>query len=248
MHWTVVVPIHNDASYLRYSLPSIYQLHPDEVLLLFDRCTDSSVAIAQSIAQRFTDSVTRIIEVNHPVRWRSRLAYLRRFGYRLASHDIILVMDADMILDQRIGEFLHQRFSTNTPLLRFGMRVYPVSIRYLIIALIKRLVHRVYRTYGGVYAFRRDAWLNAEEDSVQHIERAEDASLHRAILQHGGRSGFIATDTVHLRHVNDTKARSYLKGRLYWSVAHRGFLSTFLSALLFLRPLVLVGYVHERWG
>jgi len=248
MRWSVVVPIHNDALYLPYSLPSIYRLHPDEVVLLFDRCRDSSQAIAQSIARRFADSVTHTVEVNHPVAWKSRLAYLRRLGYRLASHDVILVMDADMILDPRIGQLLRQRLSSSTPLLRFGMRVYPVSIRYLVIAIIKRLVQAVYQTYGGVYAFWRDAWLDSEEPGVQHIKRAEDTSLQRAILRHGGQSCFIETDTVHLRHVDDTRARSYLKGRLYWSVAQRGFLSTLLSALLFLRPLVLVGYVHERWG
>jgi len=42
---SVVLPVHNEAEMLKITLPSIQQLHLDEVVIVFDRCTDNSEKI-----------------------------------------------------------------------------------------------------------------------------------------------------------------------------------------------------------
>jgi len=67
LKFSVVVPIHNEAKYLPYSLPAIYRLEPDEVILIFDRCTDESLEISKNISEKFGNkSETRYIELNKP--------------------------------------------------------------------------------------------------------------------------------------------------------------------------------------
>ena len=51
MKFSVIVPIHNEEEFLPYSLPSVYALNPEEVLLLFDRCSDKSANVASKISK-----------------------------------------------------------------------------------------------------------------------------------------------------------------------------------------------------
>ena len=66
-NFSVITPIHNEAEYLPYSLPTIYRLNPDEVILIFDRCTDESRKVSEEIAEEmgFTHR-TEFVEMNGP--------------------------------------------------------------------------------------------------------------------------------------------------------------------------------------
>jgi len=50
--FSVVLAIHNGEKYLPYSLPSIDNMLPEEVILVFDRCTDKSLEVATEIVDK----------------------------------------------------------------------------------------------------------------------------------------------------------------------------------------------------
>jgi len=138
--FSVVMPIHNEQEYLPYSLPSIYKLEPNEVILLFDRCTDESMLIAKKITDKFRyTKKVKFISCDHPSNWESRVAWIRTLGYNLADNDIILRVDADAVLDPQIKNHLTLIGKNNTGMICFEYVNYPLSWRDIVEKLIKRL-------------------------------------------------------------------------------------------------------------
>lgn len=62
--FTVVMPVHNEEKFLPLSLPSIYNLKPSEVILIFDRCTDKSLEVAKKLSTKHhLHEKTKFVEV-----------------------------------------------------------------------------------------------------------------------------------------------------------------------------------------
>ena len=244
MKFSVVMPIHNENKLLPYSLPSIYDLKPDEVILIFDRCTDSSMEIAKKIAThyRYTQQ-TRFVELNEPSpEWRFRVAFLRRHAFRLARNDVILNTDADTILDPRIVEYLHSINRNRIALVSFGRRPYPLTFQEFI----GRIVF-VFSKLGftGIYAFSKRVWLETEnQNSVKKIVRAEDAYLCRSIAKKY-RTVYVRTNSIHLRP-EEKPNRHFMRGFTYWSVRHKPLWKAVLHSIIYFRPLLLAGYLQAR--
>lgn len=245
--FSVVVPIHNEEEYLPHSLPSILQLVPDEVILLLDRCTDNSITVACStyLKHRKENTQLRVIEVNEPCDWKFRLAYLFRKGYGLASNNIILVTAADIILDKKILEALVLLQKEDVALVSLGCVDYPSTYR----SLISSFLHKVMLTprFYGPYFFKRNKWLETEDqNSVSHIEIAEDAHLWLSLLTKY-HMAVLSCRCYHLREKESVK-RNYAKGRDYWRVAHRPLWFALATAIIMLRPSLFIGYLRARHG
>jgi cellulose synthase/poly-beta-1,6-N-acetylglucosamine synthase-like glycosyltransferase len=59
------MPVHNEEVMLRFSLPSIYDLNPDEVILILDKCTDNSKNITKKISKFYhKNKITKVVEIN----------------------------------------------------------------------------------------------------------------------------------------------------------------------------------------
>jgi len=248
--FTVILPIHNEEAYLPYSLPSIYKLFPDEVLLLFDGCTDNSKKVAYNIAERYKImDKTMFVDVPESPDWRFRSSFLRVYGTKLAKHNLLLLSNADIILKPQIT----QRFSligkNNVALITFMYKDFPVDYRNLLKRL---LVSTGLKALGserwltGIMLFNKKIALESENlESLKQIESAEDTHLHLAITR-GHRSLCFITDILHLRPRG--ASRDLLRGRLLWTVGHRSFLHTLLTGIVFLRLNIIKGYIQERWG
>lgn len=245
--FSVVMPIHNEARLLPYSLPSVFGLNPDEVILIFDRCTDGSISLSKKITAYYNAlRRTKVIEASENCDWKCRIAYLRRLGYKIAKNDIILTTDADIILDSQITDHI---LSINGIMLVVFERIdYPLTYQNIIIRLLQRLPSStLYRKFTGIYVFSKRAWLETEDlDEVKNIERAEDTHLQLAISKKYP-TKFVLTKTYHLRP-KETSKEHYRRGKLYWQVAHRPMWLTILSAVILLRPSQIRGYIHERFG
>jgi glycosyltransferase involved in cell wall biosynthesis len=242
--FSVVVPVHNEERFLFYSLPSIYRLEPDEVILLFDRCTDKSLNVAEKLAKRFEYAYrTRFIELNKPSpEWAFRVAFLRWHGFKEAKNDIILNTDADVILDEKIKTYLPQVGKNNVALISFGRKSYPPAPRLLIARLITNFS---LKAFAGTFAFSRRALFETiDENTFRRIVSAEDTYIYLSISKKY-KTMFIQTNTIHLRE-KESAEKQFVRGIAYWEVGHNPLWKATLHSIVYFRPLLLAGYFHAR--
>jgi len=246
LRFSVVVPIHNEEKYLPYSLPAIYRLEPDEVILIFDRCKDGSVRIAKEISQSFGyKPYTRFVELDKPSPdWNFRVAFLRRYGYMLARNDIILNTDADMVLDNDVVKNHMTNVGRNgIGLVSFGYLDYPYTIQCFIRKIISTL--SPITGFAGQYAFSKRAWLETEdEESVKKVYKSEDTHLRLSLLKKYG-SLHINTNSLHLRPTENNRMH-YMRGVAYWEVVHNPAWKMLLHSIICLRPAAMAGYINAR--
>jgi len=242
--FSVVMPIHNEENLLSYSLPSVLKLVPDEVILIFDRCTDRSLEIAEEITKRYEfGSRTKLIELKSSQRWKFRVAFLRRHGFRLAKNHVILNTDADLILDGKIVDYLHLVGKKNIGIVLFSRIPYPRTLQSFLGTLFSPFVPIV--GFGGLYAFSKQAWLETEnQESAKATPRAEDTHLRLSILRRH-KEIFVKTKTLHLRP-RETARYHFLKGVTRWQTKRESLWRVTIHSFIFLRPLVLSGYLKAR--
>lgn len=248
--FSVILPIHNEKKHLALSLPSIFKLKPDEIIFLFDHCTDGSKKLAGRIIHKFNfwDKCTLIIPPDSPD-WKNRIAFLRRYGTNKAQNDLVLFTAADMILDPQIKKYFELLGKHNIQLLSFMHIDYPVNWRNLIkrVMITSRLaVYPTQRWLAGVMYYSRQVAEELEDmESIKNCVSGEDTHLHHAI-QTKYRSCCLNTKNLHLRPRGTSQ--DYMCGGLYWSVTRRSLFVTLCSTLFFLRLNLWRGYVHERFG
>ncbi len=249
--FTVILPIHNEQMYLSYSLPSIYQLFPDEIILLFDNCTDKSKEIAYKITERHRlINKTKFVDVPESPDWRFRTSFLRFYGTKLAKNNLVLVSNADIILDSRTIQYVHLIGKNNDiGLISFMYKDFPINWRNMLQRLLVTTKNKVLgseRWITGIHVFNKKIALESENiESLKKVESAEDTHLHQAITK-GHQSLCVKSDSIHLRPRQTT--RDLLKGRLYWTVVHRSFFHTCLVGIFYFRLKIIKGYVQARWG
>ena len=133
MNFSVVMPIHNEAELLPLSLPTVYELMPSEVILIFDNCIDQSEEVAKKIIKKHDPQrhiTTCINDIPKDIEHKFRIAYLKRLGMDSADYDIILSTDADIMLDPQIRNLIKQ--IPQFPFMSFEHFDFPVNWRTLI--------------------------------------------------------------------------------------------------------------------
>jgi len=249
--FSVVVPIHNEESFLPYSLPSIYRLNPNEVILLLDHCTDNSTHVAFVLAKQY-----EMLDRTHFVSVDSRKSdfrfchsFNRYYGGQLASYDVVLDVDADLIIDPKIVSYVERIGKNCVGFISFLHKNYPVDWRLLVKHL---LVAMNFPCIGGeqwlgvVRLYNRRIANELEDlNELKQLTMAQDTHLQRAIAKKY-KTVCVVSNTLHLRP--SESSRHYLRGRLYWVDLHRSFLVTLLSSIMVLRLNMLKGYIHARFG
>lgn len=242
---SVVMPIHNEEKFLPFSLPSVFRLSPDDVVLIFDRCIDRSLAVSHKITKHFKyDSKTRFIEINEPSpEWRFRVAFLRTYGYNLAKNNIILNTDADIILDEKIREYIKLIGKNNVGLISFGRKEYPFTFQNFIARLIATFIPKI--AFAGTYAFSKEIWQEImDKEKMKKILSAEDTYVYMTISEKY-KTKFIKTNNIHLRP-KESSQRHFTKGITLWEVKHDPLWKVILHSVIYLHPMVLVGYLYAK--
>jgi glycosyltransferase involved in cell wall biosynthesis len=239
------MPVHNEEDNLRYSLPSLFSLEPDQVIILLDRCSDRSREIIEVSSRRLDykgDLKLVDVEEDFPD-WRYRVALLFRMGFELSTNDSILTMAADIVLDPRVKNYVSTVQGSDVKLVSFGLKYYPVDITYFV----KRLVTLIFpaRGFSGVFIFSKKAWMETEdEEAVRRIPKAQDTFLSNSIKKKYI-TEHIWLNIVHLRHRKDAKDQ-YLRGVSAFRISKKSLPAVFVSSVLYLSPFMLKGYVNER--
>jgi len=239
MEYSVVIPIHNEENILPYTLPSIQQLHPppQEVVAVFDRCTDRS----QETTQRILGSLLKPVEIAEESGWALHMAYVKRTGFKHASSPVILNTDADVILDPRCAEYVGDIGVNNLAMISFNRVNMPWNFRHHI----SRLFQRVFpESFYGQYLLSKKAWRDAEnQEKLAEMKWSEDSFLFRSVINKGYRYRFqYDTRNIHLRE-RENMENWMRKGHARRQMGHPLWKAAAHSAI-FLRPGVLVGWLH----
>lgn len=92
-----VMAVHNEALYLRYSLPALKQIPFDELIFVLDRCTDNSEEIIRKLAPH--NSRIMFKKEQHWVYTRAGETF--QTGFDRARNDLVFALGADLILTPR---------------------------------------------------------------------------------------------------------------------------------------------------
>jgi glycosyltransferase involved in cell wall biosynthesis len=246
MSFTVVLPIHNEASMLPYTLRSIFDIQADEIIFGVDRCTDESEDLILDAAKHLHHQhkgslILRRFTEKDGDGWGFRPAYLRRELYRMSSNDVIINTSADLRLDPNISSYLNLISNNNYGLLSFHYYEVPWNIQCFERALITRFMPG----FTGLLAFSKQAWLETEDiEELKKVKLGEDTHLQLAI-KNRYHVKHIHSKSLHLRP-NEEKSDHYLRGTIQWDRLHNPAWKTFLHSAVMLRPAVIAGWRHAR--
>jgi len=120
---TVILAVRNEERFLPATMPSIYSLHPDEVIFGLDRCTDGTKKLIEAEAKRHPVN-TRILEYGEGdgADWNFRRAFLRWDLGTLASNEVVVSTSGDIVLDPNLRKVLSlipNKYRLITKVLRF---------------------------------------------------------------------------------------------------------------------------------
>jgi glycosyltransferase involved in cell wall biosynthesis len=240
------MPIHNEEDNLRYTLKSLFDLQPDEVIAVLDNCTDHSKQMLEAYTRK-TDYNGRLqlLEIKEiPKDWNYRVAYLFRHGYQAARNDTILTTAADIVLDQNIKRHILEFGRDDVKIMSFGLIPYPLDWIYFARKLISLILPR--STFSGVFLFSKKAWLETErEEDAKRVLRAQDTLMFRSIRR-VYRARHVWTRSLHLRSRSNDSNFYYVRGMVSYQVTHRSDLFVFLSSIVYLHPKMFVGYRHAK--
>jgi hypothetical protein len=236
------MPVHNEQDNLLFSLPGIFALGPDEVVVVLDRCSDESRKVIEVAAERLGYAGNlKLIEVSGDFPdWRYRVARLFRMGFKAARNDTILTMAADIIPDKKIVDYVPTIESSDVKLVSFGLKYYPVSMVYFV----KRLVTLVFpaRGFSGVFLFSKRAWMETEDaEKVKRIAKAQDTFLARSIAGKYS-TKHVWLNVLHLRVRRDAKDQ-YMRGVTAYQITRKSLPAVFASSIIYLSPMMLKGYI-----
>ena len=262
MRFSIVMPVKHERELLRYSLPSCYNLNPDEVLLCFDDPPhDPTLREAQRIASCLNRTdLTRILTIPRNPDYRFNQAWVRREGFRAARHERILTTDVDLVLTKKVVRAISIVGND-------GIGLASCTTLHCISGVLgiwKAVAHRladlaVPAGIMGLYALWRPYWQDSEGDNIRHLPdpRKERLRGDRVVI---GEDVYLRDRMrqkhicVHLKRVGGYNMRpdwpdqqnvQFELGRFY---AESGYslCSTLTRSIIFARPHLLRGYLHQK--
>jgi len=240
-----VMAVHNEALYLRYSLPALKQIPFDELIFVLDRCTDNS----EEIIRRFAPRKSRIVfkEEQHWVRTRAGETF--QTGFDRARNDLVFALGADLILTPRaltITEDLMRNPKVGSVF--FGLtqcsirgiseRIHTEYINFLKHHLLDSISPYRAEFTTGVYCFRKSLVklrdVPAEYDDLQNQIRAK------------GYEAVYVPDAgiIHLR-TGLSKERQIWHGKVR-AKRHEPLIRVALHSVINLKPWTLIAFLSCR--
>jgi len=213
---SVVIPVHNEESYLPYCIAGLIPCAIYEAVFVLDRCTDKSKAII--LNTRFPFKV-KVLELEKKC-WKSPTAEPVALGCKAATGNVIYCIGADMYVDPRIFKVDW----TNMDVCSFKLTSYMLHGKGTLAAKFRefvgvnyekiktRMVHHHFGT--GAYGFKKTVYSR-----VPHIDSdAEDQYFLNTTMQRGYRYKYYGwSKTLHLRPGNPRalKFRAELAAKKY---------------------------------
>ncbi len=179
--FSIVVPVKDEISLLKRTLPSYYSVEPNEVLI----CTDKPVLkkikkTVNAIAELYrAGHFTKIVEIEKDPEWFYHQAHVRREGFHKAKYNKILTVDIDLLINKNVHKALDIVGINNVGLISLKKFKKPRDILSFWSCIWTTLYWNLYKLFGslkssqgftGLYAIWRPYWLKSEpEEDVKRL-------------------------------------------------------------------------------
>jgi len=228
-----VIPVHNEAKYLPYSLSALKTLPFDEFIFVLDKCTDNSEAQIRAVGD------SRFVIYKKTVhRWHDSCSEAKQQGSTVAKGEAIMMTDADVILDaQSIEEAV--RLLEQSPTLELIIFIY----RFYTLFSVRE---RIWDEWLNLFVrITRALKLQPVRYGIYMIRKAKarfvDTVGQYDYFQRNLNCQAISTKTLHLRPKRD-KTSQIRRGYSRAKMPQYNLFKMILAAFLQLQPYVLLGY------
>ncbi len=247
MKKSVVVGIHNEEKYLPFCLGSLWKASVDEFIFVLDRCTDRSEEIVNSFVKYHPNS---IIVHKTTKSWIQPVVEVFDEGAKRASGDYVFNVPADAVMDSKVFD---ERHLCGKPLMfrYYNYNLFGGKFRYGY----ERVLLRIY-DYLGIPSWQCSMEALPYEQRIRGNLPPEDVTgftkvpmlVLKSIMAESEKRYYCIQNTaiLHLRP-GLSKEEQILRGISRFVLRYSP-LKVLLHSILYLRPHVLVGYIHARSG
>lgn len=250
MDYYIIIPAYNEEQFIELTLQSIVSqtILPKKIIIVDDNSTDSTYALAEKFAKKFT--FISVLKNNSEAIHLPGSKVINAFNKGLSQlddmYDVIIKLDADLILPLNYFETILNHFKSDTAIGMVG---------------------------GFAYIEKEGKWILENLTDKDHIRGAFKAYRKETFKQIGGLKAAMGWDTVdellckfynwkvvtdeslQVKHLKPTganynKTARYKQGEAFYCLGY-GFLITAIASLkLALRkkkPLLFLDYIKGFW-
>ena len=250
MKYYIIIPAHNEADFIALTLKSIVSqtVVPSKVVVVNDNSTDETAAIVEGFIKNnsYISLVNKTSEAIHMPGSKVIQAFHKGFETIDSEYDIIVKLDADLILPDNYFETILNHFKSDS---KIGM------------------------AGGFAYIEKNGDWILENLTDKDHIRGAFKAYRKECFLQIGNLKPAMGWDTVdellckfygwkvitdttlkveHLKPTgaNYNKTARFKQGEAFYSIGYGFFITSIASmklAFLKRKPLLFLDYIQGFW-
>lgn len=250
MKYYIIIPAHNEADFIGLTLNSIASqtLLPSKVVVVNDNSTDATASIVTEFIKThdYISLVNKTSEAIHLPGSKVIQAFHKGFETIDADFDVIVKLDADLILPDNYFETISSRFEQDASIGMVG---------------------------GFAYVEKNGQWILENLTDKDHIRGAFKAYRKECFLQIGNLKPAMGWDTVDellckfygwkvvtdqslkVKHLKPTganynKTARYKQGEAFYTLGYGFFITAIASAKLAImkrKPLLFFDYVQGFW-
>ncbi len=250
MKYYLIIPAHNEADFIALTLESLVSqsVVPSKVVIVNDNSTDETASIVNNFSEKysFITLVNKTSEAIHMPGSKVIQAFHKGFETIDTNYDIIVKLDADLILPDNYFETILEHFKSDSKIGMVG---------------------------GFAYIEKNGEWVLENLTDKDHIRGAFKAYRKECFLQIGNLKPAMGWDTVDellckfygwkvvtdatlkVKHLKPTganynKTARFKQGEAFYSIGY-GFFITLIASLklAFLKgkPLLFFDYIQGFW-
>ena len=250
MKYYIIIPAHNEADFIGLTLNSIVSqtLLPSKVVVVNDNSTDATASIVTEFIKThdYISLVNKTSEAIHLPGSKVIQAFHKGFETIDEDYDVIVKLDADLILPDNYFETISSRFKQDATIGMVG---------------------------GFAYVEKNGHWVLENLTDKDHIRGAFKAYRKECFLQIGNLKPAMGWDTVDellckfygwkvvtdqslkVKHLKPTganynKTARYKQGEAFYTLGYGFFITAIASAKLAMmkrKPLLFLDYIHGFW-
>lgn len=250
MKYYLIIPAHNEADFIAFTLESIVSqtVAPSKVVVVNDNSTDETAAIVDNFSKKhhYISLVNKTSEAVHLPGSKVIQAFHKGFETIDSEYDIIVKLDADLILPDNYFETIIAHFKSDPKIGMVG---------------------------GFAYIEKNGEWILENLTDKDHIRGAFKAYRKACFLQIGNLKPAMGWDTVDellckfygwkvvtdatlkVKHLKPTganynKTARFKQGEAFYSLGYGFFITSIASVkLAFLKgkPLLFLDYIQGFW-
>jgi glycosyltransferase involved in cell wall biosynthesis len=253
MKISVVVPIHNEAKYLPYTLKPLQTASVYEFIFVLDRCTDDSEQIVRKFALK-TRTKCKILTKTQQT-WLNAAAEACDYGAKHATGDYICFIGADVHVNP---EVFNDKYWKGRSALRFryyNYNLYGEKVSYAYERFLIKVSEKLGRSVGqfeGVVGFAQDHWRRTSHElPPETIEgfRKTPKFVVGHILKQDYKVSFDLINIDGCLHLRPklTKSQQELQGIGRFLLKYPLW-KVLLHSILYFKISVLISYLYAKHG